>query len=351
MAKRNRRVAGVDETGKAIVFKQPIPDLPDGHVRVKVEAASISPGTELNLVQQLRGGERFDNLEFPRPLGYQNAGVVDAVGKGVKQFRKGDRVTCFGGGANIADITVVPQNLCCKLPDKVSFEHGAFGNLLLTAMQAIRRGQAVLGENLLVVGMGLVGQLAAQYGRLAGMNVMGWDTLDARLRIAKKCGAHATVNVTKKDAAKEAAAFTRGDRFDMAVMALGGDATKVFEQVRGCMQQSPDGHAMGRVVVVGGCYVTFRGGAGVGNLDIRGSARTGPGYHDDAWEVGDREYPPVFMRWTTRTNMEFALRLIERGDLNLKPLITHTQPIDDFADAVELLLTRPDKAMGMVFTP
>lgn len=345
-----RRAAAINDKGAAIILEEPAPKLMAGQIKVRVHAASISPGTEMGAVRYARGdGERKPGRVWR--MGYQNAGKVEAVGEGVNQFRKGDRVTCFGAGyAYITDIAVVPQNLCCKLPDTVSYEEGAFGNLVLTGQHALRRAKPVMGERLLVVGMGLVGQLTAQYGRIAGLDVMGWDTFDARLRIATKCGIHATANVTKVDTKEATAAFTSGQGFDISVLALGGDGDKAFNAARDVMQLSPDGHREGRMVMVGGLTVQMHGGAGTGNLNILGAARTGPGYHDEAWEHGRADYPPVFMRWTTRSNMEWALRLIERGDLKIKPLITHRMPLEDFAKAIDLLMDKPDKAMGVVFT-
>ena len=52
------------------------------------------------------------------------------------------------------------------------------------------------------------------------------------------------------------------------------------------MRQAPDTHRSGRIVLVGGATVTHRFGADLGNLDLRSAARTGPGYHDKAWERG-----------------------------------------------------------------
>jgi threonine dehydrogenase-like Zn-dependent dehydrogenase len=347
---RKRRAAAINDKGIAVVIEEAAPDVLPGQIMVRVHAASISPGTEMDAVRYARG----DGPRKPGRLwrmGYQNAGDVAAVGEGVTQFRKGDRVTCFGAGyAYITDLAVVPQNLCCKLPDDVSFEEGAFGNLVLTGQHALRRAKPTMGERLLVVGMGLVGQLTAQYGRIAGLDVMGWDTFDSRLRIAKKCGIHGTVNVTKADSQAAARAFTDGQGFDISVLALGGDGDKAFNAARDVMQLSPDGHREGRMVMVGGLTVKMQGGAGTGNLNILGAARTGPGYHDEAWEHGRADYPPVFMRWTTRTNMEWALRLMQRGELKIKPLITHRMPLNDFVTAIDLLMDKPDKAMGVVFS-
>lgn len=347
-AHHTRRVAAIDDAGRGILLEQPVPAPEPGQVLVRVCAASISPGTELNLAKQLRQGEPAP-VPLPHPFGYQNSGVVEAVGAGVERLRPGDRVACLGGGyAYISDWAVVPQNLCCPLPEGVSFEQGAFANLVLTALQAMRRAGTALGERVLVVGAGLVGQLAAQLARMGGMEVMVWDALDARLALARRCGAHATANVAREDARAAADAFTEGQGFDTAVLAIGGEGTQAFQDVLNVMAVSPDGHQTGRIVLVGGLKLCLQGGAGIGNVDVLGSARTGPGYHDPAWEHGRTSYPPVFVRWNTQTSLAWAHRQIERGELRIDPLITHRYPLAQVREAVDLLIDQPNEALGVV---
>jgi threonine dehydrogenase-like Zn-dependent dehydrogenase len=343
-----RRIAAVDGAGRGVVVKQRVPAPKAGQVLIHVEAATISPGSELSRARRLRAGEA-GNTNTVQKLGYQNSGRVIEVGRGVKRFKPGDRVAAFGGGyAYIADFAVVPQNLCCPLPDKVSYAEGAYGNVMLTGLHAIRRGEAQIGEDLLVVGLGIVGQFAAQFGRIAGLNVMAWDRLPFRCRIARQCGAHAAMNVQSKDALDEARRFTEDRGFDLAVVAIGGDGTDAVQQTKAALKTSPDGHTMGRVVLVGAVNATIRGGSGFGNADVRSAARTGPGYHDDEWEHGRTDYPHTFMRWTTRSNFELALKLMARGDLKVKPLTTHTLPIGRIDEVISAHLDEPHKTLGTV---
>jgi threonine dehydrogenase-like Zn-dependent dehydrogenase len=116
------------------------------------------------------------------------------------------------------------------------------------------------------------------------------------------------------------------------------------------MKMTPDTHQMGCIVIVGGCMINARYAATTGNLDVRSSARTGPGYHDEAWERG-RDYPPVFVEWNTRRNVELCLRLISEGQLNVKALTTHRVPLSKAPEACEELIQRPDRALGVVILP
>jgi polar amino acid transport system substrate-binding protein len=85
------------------------------------------------------------------------------------------------------------------------------------------------------------------------------------------------------------------------------------------------------------------------NLDIRRSGRTGPGYHDPQWEFGN-DYPTTFMRWTTKTNLRLALRLISEGKLDVDGLTTHSIPLREISDDIARALKDPDTMLGVVFT-
>ncbi len=345
---RMRLVGALDETGHACVIEQEIPALEKGCVLVKVYASLISPGTELNGAKTARK-EGVTEAGTPNPFGYQNAGEVLAVHESVTEFQPGDRVACMGGGyAMHTNVAVVPKNLCAKLPDSVSYEEGAYAHLVITAMQAVRRGTPVLGEYLLVVGLGVVGQVAARLGQLSGAYVMGWDMVPFRCQVAQDCGIDGVAVVAQDDAEAKSKEFTHGYGFDMAVMAFGGDGTKALESVKNVMKTSPDTHAMGRISLVGGLKTNCQWGAGLGNLDLLCSARSGPGYHDDAWERGDVEYPPVFMRWTTRTNMELALRLMAEGKLDVNAFTTHKVPLEDIDEVVSAHIENPGATLGTI---
>ena len=82
----------------------------------------------------------------------------------------------------------------------------------------------------------------------------------------------------------------------------------------------------------------------------RASSRPGPGYHDEAWEFG-RDYPPVFIHWTTRRNLEECLLFAAKKRLDYSALITHRMPLGDAPAGCEELIQHPDKAMGVILNP
>ena len=114
------------------------------------------------------------------------------------------------------------------------------------------------------------------------------------------------------------------------------------------MKRSPDTHAYGRVVSVGGT-LTHGMGASLGNIDLRSSARTGPGYHDQDYEHG-QDYPAVFVRWTTQAHLRLFVRLVSEGKLNVKDLITTRVPVEDADAACYGLLDEPEKHLATTIT-
>ena len=342
-----RKVVAFDGRGAISVIEQPIPQPGPGEILLEVRASMISPGTEMGGVVWHRENP---SDAAPIPFGYQNAGDVLAVGEGVTRWQVGDKLACMGiNDALHATHSLIPVNLCVPIPEGVSYEEAASAHLGATALHAIRRAELQISEFVVVVGLGIVGQFAAQLARLSGAYVMALDRLPLRLEVARQCGAPRVVNGAEEDVLAAAREFSRGYGLDCGILAFGGDGTAVFQQVVSMLKVSPDTHQMGRVVIVGGATITHRFAASLGNVDVRSAARTGPGFLDPDYEHG-RDYPPVFVPWTTQRNLEEVLLLKASGRLEIRPFITHRFPIDEAPEACELLIEHPEQALGVVLT-
>ncbi len=344
-----RRVGAIDYRGRGVCIEEELPELAAGQVQVEVAASLISPGTELGRVKHMRSEAQDERP--PRPFGYANAGVIERVGEGVEQFSVGQRVACMGGGYALhADRVCVPQNLCAAVPDGVSLEAAASVHLAATGLHAIRRTAPLFGENGMVVGMGLVGQFSAQFGQLSGCHIMAVDRVPLRLEKAHENGIEGGVNAAENDPVAMADRFAAGCGMDFGIIAFGGEATSAFEQLYKSLKTTPDGHRMGRITIVGGAHISHGFAAGLGNVDVRSAARTGPGYHDEAYEHG-RNYPAVFVEWPTQRNLNECLRAMASGALRVESLYTHQFALSDMADAVDVLVETPDQALGVVLKP
>ena len=321
-----------------------MPELKDNEVLVKVHASLISPGTEMNVAKIRRETPAAEGEDFY--FGYSSAGEIIDVKGDVKDLKVGMRVACMGGGAKHAAYNCVPVNLVVPIPDNVTYEEATFASLAATSMQGFRRAEPVLGEYGIVLGLGIVGNLAAQICQIAGTRVLCWEALRSRRAIAKKCGLTA-IDFRKVDAVEESKKFAAPYGVDFAIMAFGGNADAAWDSVLKSMKVSADGHQMGRVSVVGGCKFTFGGAAWSGNVDVRAASRTGAGYHDPAWEYG-KDYPDVFVQFTSQRNARELIALIAEKRLKVLPLVTHRMSVNDVTAASELLINHPDKAMGII---
>ena len=343
-----RMVGVIYYDGKVGIEEEKVPQLKDNQVLVEVHASLISPGTEMSSARRLRK-EPLKPDTAPIPFGYSDAGIILKTKGDVKGLKPGMRVACMGNGAALhTNYAAVPVNLVAPLPDEVTFEQACYLSLAATSLQAVRRTDVKLGEYGTVLGLGIVGNLAGQLYRLCGARVLGWETLALRRKIAAKCG-FPSIDFVKEDPVKATAEFASPWGLDFALFAFGGDAESAFMKIKKCMKISADGHAMGSVVLVGGCRVPVDGGAASGNLDIRASSRTGAGYHDADWEYG-RDYPAAFVQFTTQRNARELIALMAEKRLKVDPLTTHRLPLEQIGAAADLQVDHPDKSLGVILT-
>ncbi len=351
---QTHRALYVDGSGRGLIQDRPTPEVRPGYVLVRNRASMFSQGTQMTHVINDRKSPRPDAA--PQIKGYQSAGEVVALGEGVTTREIGQRVACMSGveqyegvGAYHADYVVVGVNLTSPIPDGVSYEHAASSHLAATAMNAIRRSELQLCEEVLVVGLGVVGQFCVRLAALAGTRVTGWDLYGPRRSAATAGGARLALDPRSTDPIAPTRDATRGRGLDCAIIAYGGDDSETFQQIVDCMKVSPDTHQMGRIVIVGGFAFHHRWAASLGNLDVRSAARTGPGFLDPAYEAG-ADYPAVFVQWTTQRNLEECMRLMAEGRLAVERIITHRFPMGRAPEAVDLIAEHSDQCVGVVIT-
>jgi len=343
-----RTLVYFNEKGTISVGEEKVPEAGENEILVEIHASLISPGTEIGGIKRLRANP--DSSPRKTPFGYGNAGIVVECGKNCTNFTEGMRVACMGSHARHTNYAVVPQNLCISVPDTVSFEEASFAHLAATSLNAVRRASLEFGENILVAGLGIVGNITGQLSHLSGCHVIGTDFFQLRRDFASRANFDEVVDPEKTNLKEVCEKFTRGYGIDCAFICFGGEATNAFMQILNVMKTTPDTHKMGRVVIPGGCQIKTSFGADIGNLDIRGAARTGPGYHDPDYETG-KDYPSVFVPWTTGRNLEEIMRVIAGKKLLLKHLITHTVPLSQAPEACELLVSQPRETLGVILKP
>jgi len=267
------------------------------------------------------------------PLGNSSAGVVIAVGKNVTDVNVGDSVACAGGGkANHAEAVAVPRNLVAKIPEGVSFEEAAFTTLGAIAMHGIRRAERQFGETVVILGVGLLGQLAVQIAKAAGYRVIAIDKRPERVDLAKKIGADLGLVLGKGDAEKEVLYYTNGIGADAVIIYA---ATSSSEPVNQAMKMA---RKKGRIVVVGDVGMELeRKVFYEKELDFLISRSYGPGRYDPLYEERGIDYPVGYVRWTENRNMRAFLDLLGDKKIDVKPIIEAIFPIEEAGEAYGLI--------------
>lgn len=339
-------------TGKLELADVPVPHCSSNTLLIKNRASLVSLGTERSVIELGRKTllgkakarpdlvkrfiekakkegfvktfkEALDRLDESTPLGYSSAGTVVEAGKSVHKFSPGDRVACIGAGyASHADYITVPENLCCKLQDNLSFEEAAFGMLGIIAMHGSRCAGLTFGGSVAVIGLGLIGLLAVQILNAYGCKVIGMDIDPFKVELAKKFDAAFVFN-TIDDLKNGVDRATDGFGTDAVVVAA---ATKSDAPIHTAVEVVRN---KGRVVILGVADIhPERNEMWHKEVEILVSKAGGPGIFDPLYENRGGDYPIEHVRWTENRNLEEFLRLVSGEKVDVKSLITHRFRID-----------------------
>ena len=357
--------------GETAVLDVPTPSPQPGEVLVRTAASLVSAGTERmvvefagksllgkararpDLVRQVLDKARregvlttleaaFNRLEQPMPLGYSSAGTIIEVGPGVHNFQAGQRVACAGGGFAVhAEYACVPVNLLVPLPEGVDFDAAAFTTLGAIALHGFRLAEVQLGERVAVVGLGLLGLLAAGIARAAGCQVLGVDIDPRRVELGRQMGAAA---VERPQAIEAALSFSRGRGCDAVLICADTPSTDPVE-LAGAVARD-----RARVVAVGAVGLTIpRKVYYEKELTFLNSRSYGPGRYDPAYEEGGHDYPAGYVRWTEGRNLEAVVDLLAEQRIDVHPLISHRFPIHQAPQAYELITGKAGGKAGEPF--
>jgi NADPH:quinone reductase len=164
-------------------------------------------------------------LPLPAALGQEAAGVVEAVGDGVRHVKAGDRVAYAGGPPGAySEARVMPAERLLKLPDGVSDQHAAAMMLKgLTVQYLIRRTYRVkAGETVLWhAAAGGVGLIACQWLKALGVTVIGTAGSDEKAALAKAHGADHVIVYTREKFPERVRELTRGEGVPVVYDAVG----------------------------------------------------------------------------------------------------------------------------------
>ena len=364
------------KSGQAFVEETPAPEVEPGTVLVHVEYSCISAGTEIsgvkssgeplwkralkhpNEVKQVlsmisdQGIRRIHRmvkgkLTSGSALGYSAAGTVIAVGEGITDLKQGDKVACAGAQcAHHAEVIRVPRNLVARMPEGLSSENASTVTLGTIALHGVRRCEPTLGESIVVVGLGILGQLTIQLLQSNGCQVIGLDIDHNKVALAKEYGVAAAFHPDDENAVDHVHRLTDGYGADAVIVTAGGSTDQIISQAFNMCRKK------GRVVLVGDVGLGMkRSDIFQKELEFRISTSYGPGRYDPTYEEGGIDYPISYVRWTENRNMEEYLRLLQSNKVVLKNLITNVVNIDDAAEAYQALKEGSSDLMVLIRYP
>jgi predicted dehydrogenase/threonine dehydrogenase-like Zn-dependent dehydrogenase len=269
-------------------------------------------------------------------LGYSGAGFVVEKHATVTDLEIGDRVAYGGEGTGHAETIVTGRNLVARVPDSVPFEDACFATLGSIALNAVRIANISLGDRVVIIGLGLVGQLVTQLVRLQGGVAIATDLKPERATLAGELGAsHALHGGSMREAVL---AITDGRGADCVIVAA---AAKSKAPCEAALQMCRD---RGRIVVVGAVEMSFPwNDMYLKEIQLYMARAYGPGSYDASYEKKGVDYPFPYVRWTENRNMEEFLRLLSTGEVRVAPLVTHRFALDEAPDAYQTILN-PEKA-------
>ena len=361
------------QDGRLELQDVPLPTPPPGGVLVRTTHSVISVGTEkmkveqarLNLLQKARARpdqvrkiletarnlgwkaalEKVRNrLETPTPLGYSAAGVVAAVDPLNTRFRVGDLVACGGNECAFhAEMLALPDLLVAPVPEGVASWQAAYTTLCAIALQAVRQLEPQLGDQVLVMGQGLVGLLVTNLLKTAGARAMAVDLIPSRRPFCHAMGAEKVVILGEQVLADEVRAWTDGYGVDAAVICTATQSNAPIEQAAEAVRDRA------RVVIVGNTRAELAWKMFYEKeLEIRYSRSYGPGRYDPSYEWGGSDYPIGYVRWTEQRNFQACLDLMARGQIHLAAITTRRAPFDSALAVYQDLMQEGAKDVGVV---
>jgi len=292
-------------------------------VLVKTTRSLVSVGTESHC--------NTGRIEFKKGRhGYSNAGVVQQVGAEVTEFRRGDRVFSFRPHVDyyVGDLDDSWFSLY-RIPEDLGDGEATFCTLAVVALHAVERAGIAVGQPVVVVGQGTVGQLVAQLARIAGAGmVIGVDPDDRKLELATKMGADGAIHPDSGALAQALARHAKQSPPPVFIEACGEAKT---------IPWMLDAAPLGSRIVLNG---SFMGEVTIEPEPIVNKELEIIGSH----QPKDSEQPHRYYPHSRPFNVTYVLDLLRRGRLRVGELVSATiepEELLSFYDAVRDGKPRP----------
>ncbi|MBI4295785.1 MAG: zinc-binding dehydrogenase [Chloroflexi bacterium] len=310
-----------------------MPTINENEMLVKIDACGVCTSDMASYLDSL-SEETKKRRPFPRRVGHEPSGTVVEVGKNVKSFKPGDRITGIFGMGSFAEyvafdpVVTAPGGrppMFAKIPDGIPAEH-ALGEPLMDLMSIARCANPEIGDYVFQVGCGFMG-----LGVIAGVassklrEYIVCDLEDWRLKLAKELGATITLNPRTVDVVAEVMKITNGKGVDVAIEAVG----------------HPPGLKLAGAVIK----------SGRGKIIVVGWHQAPDTYELVDWIKSPVIYSPQGIGMSTDPSSELprALWALQKGIYPMSKLVTHKYQLEEIDRAFQDNLGRtPGYIKGVV---
>ncbi len=326
---------------QAVVFPEPnrveiremeTPNPGPDQVGIRTVISGVSQGTERWAFTGRYGHfDRDYSAYYPCSPGYQAAGVVDVVGSNVTDLHVGDHV--FAPGTRFLDpehkypgpcsaahsgYLVADRTAVTRVEARVDLAEAALYHMAGVSRHGVRLTKVQPGDLVVVIGLGMIGQMSAQAARRVGARVIATDLIPLRVELAGKHSADRVVDAnveSLEDVVREEAR----EGADVVIDTTGDH--RIFDRCLGLI------HREGRIAM--------------------------QGYYPDSISI---DFHPTHLQRPTVTfpcgwDDEFNGELAEdmaTGRIAIEPLITHRFSFPDVASVYDLVVNHPEQSLGMV---
>jgi threonine dehydrogenase-like Zn-dependent dehydrogenase len=306
---------------RAAIQTLELPEPAAGQVLLRLEGSGVCASS----LPLWEGREWFDYPQPPGAPGHEGWGRIAALGHGVTGLREGDRVAALTYRAH-AEYDLAAADAVVRLPEQLG-DAAVPGEPLGCACNIFKRSQIECGQTVAIVGIGFLGALLTQLASHAGARVIALSRRPFALELARHCGAAHTIALDDHHKVLEQVKTLTGGRWCERVI----EATGLQWPLDLAGEMTAE---RGRLIIAG----YHQDGLRQINLQLwnwRGI---------DVVNAHERD-PRAYI-----DGMQTAVDLMVNGVLDPAPLYTHTLPLDQLGEALELTRTRPDGFMKALVT-
>jgi L-iditol 2-dehydrogenase len=329
----------------------PVPAIARGEMLVRVHSCGVC-GTDLKKIST-------GSHPAPRIFGHETAGVIAAVGEGVKDYRAGDRVMVFhhvpcrqcfycqnktfaqcatykkvgctagfepsGGGfaEYVRVMDWIVDHGTVRIPDDVSFEQACFVEPVNTCMKGIDALHLRPGETVLAIGQGPIGIILSVLAKQAGTSVITSDLYPERLRIGSSFGLDLTIDASQANVVERVRELTEGRGADAVILAVGSNSL-----IRTAMDAARPG---GRILLFA---QTQHGEAVIDPAAVCVDEKTLVGSYSASVDLQEK-----------------SVRFVMKREMDLERLVSHRFPLEQSPQALALAAQPQPSSMKIMIQP